>query len=115
MIEIIGRSTCTTCRKAFALLDEKKVEYSFRDYVKSPLTRTELEGVMDKLGVSARDLLRKKDKAYKELGLTGQEDNATLVGHMLEHPGLIQRPIATEGAKAKVARPFDTIMELVGE
>lgn len=115
MLEIIGRSTCTTCRKAFALLDEKKVAYNFRDYVKSPLSRSELEGVIDQLGVTAQDLLRKKDKAYKELGLTGKEDNATLLGHMVEHPGLIQRPLAFAGGKAKVARPFDTILELTGE
>tara|TARA_B100000579_G_C22767848_1_gene822425 strand:- start:1040 stop:1399 length:360 start_codon:yes stop_codon:yes gene_type:complete len=113
MIEIIGRATCTTCRKAFALLEEKKVEYRFRDYMKEPLERGELEDLMELLGLGVQDLLRKKDKAYKELGLTGKEDEGVLLGHMLEHPGLVQRPIAKAQGKAIVARPFDTILELV--
>ena len=115
MIEIIGRSTCTTCRKAFALLDEKKIDYSFRDYAKDPLSASELEGILGKLGMNAGDLLRKKDKAFKELGLTGKEDNKTLLRHMIDHPGLIQRPIAQTGSRAMVARPFDTVLELTGD
>ena len=113
MIEIIGRKTCTTCRKAVALLEEKGAKFHFRDYTSEPLSVAELEEVLAKLKMSAAELLRSRDGAYKELGLTGKESDAVLTKHMADHPGLINRPIAVKGKKAILARPAETILEIV--
>jgi arsenate reductase len=64
------------------------------------------------LGLPVRDLLRKQDKAYKELGLKGEENEKVLVGHIASHPGLLQRPIAVKGQKAIVARPPELVLEI---
>jgi arsenate reductase len=58
-------------------------------------------------------VLRRRDKAYKALGLTGEEDTETLLHHMAEHPTLVERPIGVLGEKAVVGRPPERLLELV--
>jgi len=72
----------------------------------------EIREVLNKLGVLAKEVLRKNDKAYKNLGLTDDEDEETLIGHMANHPGLLQRPIGVFGKKAVVARPAEELLSL---
>jgi arsenate reductase len=95
------------------LLKEHDVEFNYREYTESPLTKAELEKVLALLGMEPADVLRKNDAAFKELGLTGKESRAVLLRHMAEHPTLLQRPIAIVGKKAVVGRPPERILELV--
>jgi arsenate reductase len=96
------------------MLDEHGVSYSYRDYRQEPLTQKEIRNVLGLLGVKAKDVLRKNDRAYKELGLTGDETERVLIGHMAKHPGLLQRPIGIHRKKAAVGRPITNLLELVG-
>ena len=75
------------------MLDEKKVKYRYREYTEEPLSAEEIEKVLAKLKLGPKDLLRKNDKAYKELGLTGEEADGKLITLMAKHPTLLQRPI----------------------
>ena len=95
------------------MLDERGTKYVYREYTQEPLSRDELERVFSMLGVSPKALLRKNDKAYKENGLSGEEPDAELLGLMVEHPTLLQRPIAILGEKAVVGRPAERILELL--
>ncbi len=113
-MEVIGTRTCTTTRKLLALLDEHGVDHAFRDYVKQPLTREEVAALLDKLGAAQPgELLRKRDKHYKALGLSGKEDRERVIELVAEHPTLLQRPIAVQGDRAVVARPPERALELV--
>ena len=112
MIELICKKTCTTCRKAVKLLDEEGVEYRYREYTKEPLGEAELRRVLSLLDRSPASLLRKRDKAYKELGLTGKEDSEVLIKHMVDHPTLLERPIGVVGERAVVGRPIENLLEL---
>jgi arsenate reductase len=112
MLELIGRKSCTTCRKALALLESKRIRFRFRDYVDDPLTRIELAELMRKLGLPAREFLRKRDKAYRELGLTGEENDKTLIPALAQHPGLLNRPIGVRGPRAVLGRPIEKLLEL---
>ena len=94
------------------MLKEKKIEYRYRDYKDEPLSKTEIRAVLKKLGVGPRDVLRKKDRAYKEAGLAGDETDARLVSLMAEHPTLLQRPIGIVGKKAVVGRPAEALLDL---
>jgi arsenate reductase len=94
------------------LLNEHGIEYTYREYRQDPLSTTEIRDVLKKLGLSARDVLRTRDKAFTELGLTGNEPDSTLVGHMAEHPTLLQRPIGIKGKRAVVGRPPEGLLEL---
>jgi arsenate reductase len=95
------------------LLDEKGIPYRFRDYVKDPLTEAEIRNVLSLLGLHPRDVLRTKDAAFQELGLTGDEPDAKLIAAMARHPTLLQRPIGIVGDRAVVGRPPERLLELV--
>ncbi len=95
------------------MLEDKGVEYTYRDYKKDSLSKVEIQAVLKKLKLGPKDMLRKNDKAFKELGLTGKESDAVLLGHMVKHPGLLQRPIGIVGRKAAVGRPIENLLDLL--
>ena len=66
------------------------------------------------LGMSPRDLIRKRESEYKELGL--KDDSLTrdqLIAAMVEHPRLIERPVAICGQRAVLGRPTEKVLELI--
>ena len=65
-----------------------------------------------RLGKSPRELLRRRDKAYRELGLTGDEPEDRLIRLMARHPTLLERPIGMLADRAVVGRPPDRLLEL---
>ena len=94
------------------MLQSRGVEFTYRDYRTDPLSEAELRDVLGKLGLTAKDLLRRRDKAYKELGLTGEESDSVLISHMASHPTLLQRPIGVLGDRAVVGRPVENLLDL---
>lgn len=94
------------------MLDEKGIEYRYRDYVKNPLSEAEIREVLGRLGHRPKDVLRTKDAAFQALGLTGDEPDEELVAAMARHPTLLQRPIGVAGERAVVGRPPERLLEL---
>lgn len=93
------------------MLNDNGVEFEYREYKQEPLSKTELQGVLKKLGVGPRDVLRKRDAT--KLGLSGDESDAELVDLMVDNPTLLQRPIGVVGDTAAVGRPPEALLELV--
>jgi arsenate reductase len=66
--------------------------------------------------LSPRDILRKSESVYRELGLGKKEfSDGELIRLMLKHPDLIQRPIVERGAKAVLGRPVENIKAVIGD
>ena len=95
------------------MLKEEGIPFVNREYTREPLSEEELRDVFGKLGLRPAELLRKRDKAYKELGLNGEEDDEQLIAHMAEHPTLLQRPIGVLGDRAVVGRPHTDLLSLL--
>ena len=95
------------------MLDEKGIEYRYRDYIREPLSEEEIRKVLRLLGVPARAVLRTKDAAFAALGLTGEEPEARLIELMARHPTLLQRPIGVAGDRAVVGRPPEALLDLL--
>lgn len=96
------------------MLDERGIGYRYREYTEEPLSAEEIESVLAKLGVAPREVLRTRDRAFRELGLTGDEPAAELIAHMARYPTLLQRPIGVAGDRAVVGRPPEKLLELAG-
>jgi arsenate reductase len=94
------------------LLKKKGIEHRYRDYRDDPLTKAELKKTLKLLGLRAAEVLRRNDKAYKELGLTGKEPEARLIGLMAKHPTLLQRPIGIARGRAVLGRPIEALLDL---
>jgi len=95
------------------LLEEEGVDFDRVNYFTAPLSTEELGSILGKAGLGARDVLRKRDRAYAELGL---DDDALgeerLLEAIVEHPGLLQRPIVVRGGRAVLGRPIERVREL---
>ena len=103
---------CAKSREGFKLLEGLDVEV--RRYIDEPPTCDELRDVLDKLGMQPSELVRKKEKLFKELGLK-DADEETILKAMCEHPRLIERPILIKGDKAVLGRPPERFKELIDE
>ena len=95
------------------MLKEHGAEYSYREYTEDPLSLAELKALFKKLDHKPAELLRTREAAYKELGLTGEESDAVIFKHMSEHPTLLQRPIGIVGSRAVLGRPPENLLALL--
>ncbi len=94
------------------MLEEEGIAFAYREYREEPLDVDEIRRVLEKLGLRARDVLRKTDWAATLAGLTGAESDARLIEFMAEHPTLLQRPIGVRGDRAVVGRPIENQLVL---
>jgi arsenate reductase len=86
------------------------------NYYTAPLDERKLRGLLRKMKLSPRDLLRTSEAVYRELGLgTGEFSDDEIIALMLKHPDLIQRPIVERGPRAVLGRPVENIRELLGK
>lgn len=113
-ITIYVKPTCTTCRKTLKILREGGSEFDSVNYFEQPLSRKKLSVLIKKLGVPPKELLRKNEKVYKELGLSKKElSDSEIIELMVKHPDLIQRPIVVKGDRVILARPAEEIGKLL--
>src|SRR5947207_6132851 len=97
-ITVYERPTCTKCREMDKYLREHGVDFSKVNYYIEPLTKKKLTELIRKLGLKPRDLLRKSEPVYRELGLSKDTfSDDELISLMVEHPDLMQRPIVERG------------------
>ena len=84
------------------------------EYLKTPPTADELDTLLNMLGMEPRELMRKREAEYKELGLDNESlTRDQLIAAMVEHPKLIERPIAVSGKRAVMGRPTERVLELI--
>ena len=96
------------------LLRESGIPYDKVNYYVAPLSRKKLTELIRKMNLKPRDLLRKSETAYKELGLSEDKFSDTeLIDAMIEHPDLLQRPIVERGDRAVLGRPTENVKELL--
>ncbi|HEU4874844.1 MAG TPA: ArsC/Spx/MgsR family protein [Pyrinomonadaceae bacterium] len=96
------------------LLRESGVSFEKVNYYIEPLTRKKLTELIRKMNLKPRDLLRKSEPIYKELGLAEDKfSDSELIALMIEHPDLLQRPIVERGDRAVLGRPTENVKELL--
>lgn len=76
-----------------------------RDFFKEPFSESELKKIIKRTGKKPRDMIRKRDKMYKELDLeNSKKTDAQLIKLMVKYPGLILRPIIITKKKVFVGK-----------
>jgi arsenate reductase len=113
-ITVYQKPTCTKCRSTLKILRERAAEFDTVNYYETPLSSNELRGLIKKLGMSPRELLRKDEQVYRDLKLAKREvSDDELIELMVANPDLIQRPIVVRGNKAVLGRPPESVEELL--
>jgi arsenate reductase (glutaredoxin) len=123
MIEyrIYHNPRCSKSRQTLALLQENGIEPQLILYLDTPPDEQTLRELLDLLGISARELLRKGEAEYKELALADHSlDDAALIRTMHKHPRLIERPIVVktdskgdQRQQAVLGRPPENVLSLL--
>lgn len=113
-ITIYQKPTCSKCRATLAILKESGEEFDMVNYYEAPLTVEQLRGLLVKLGLPARDVLRSDEPAARSLGLAERQlSDEELIKAMVDNPDLIQRPIVVRGDKAILCRPPENVRKLL--
>jgi arsenate reductase len=85
------------------------------NYFIDELTEDKLSKLLKKANLKPQDVLRKREKVYKELNLKEETDEKKLISLLIEHPGLLERPIVEFGNKAVLARPIEKAISLIND
>ena len=113
-IVIYHNPECGTSRNTLAMIRNAGIEPHVVEYVKTPPSRVMLESLIDRAGLSPRELLRDKGTPYAELGLGDESlSDAALVDVMMAHPILINRPLVVSPLGVRLCRPSEAVLEIL--
>lgn len=113
-VTIYHNPRCSKSRETLALIEAKGVKPAVIEYLKTPPSAKELKGILAKLGMKPRALLRTKEPPYKDLGLDDPKlSGDALIKAMVENPVLIERPIVVNGDKAALGRPPEAVRKIL--
>lgn len=112
-MKIYHNPRCSKSRQGLAILKESGKDFEIIDYLKNPVTYKELEDIIDKLGISPIELIRKNEAVWKQEFKGKDLTNKELIEAMCAHPKLIERPIVIKGEKGVIGRPPEKIRDLV--
>ena len=113
-IVIYHNPDCGTSRNTLAMIRNSGIEPHVVEYLKTPPSRTMLEQLIERAGISPRALLRQKGTPYAELDLDDDSlTDAALVDAMMAHPVLINRPLVVSPLGVKLCRPSEAVLDLL--
>jgi len=113
-VTIYHNPRCGTSRKTLELIRKKGIEPEVIEYLKTPPTGKELDGILKLLGMEPRGLIRTKEAEYKKLKLDHSDlSRAELIAAMVKNPILIQRPIVLSGGRAALGRPPENVERIL--
>lgn len=115
-VVIYHNPACGTSRNTLAMIRNAGIEPHVVEYLKTPPSRALLVDLIDRAGITPRDLLREKGTPYAELGLgdASLSDDA-LLDAMIAHPVLINRPLVVSPLGVKLCRPSEAVLDLLPE
>jgi len=113
-IVIYHNPDCGTSRNTLAMIRNAGIEPHVVEYLKTPPARALLKQLIDRMGISVRDLLREKGTPFSELGLGDPSlSDEQLVDAMMDHPILINRPIVVTPAGVRLCRPSEAVLDIL--
>jgi len=114
-VTIYHNPQCGTSRNTLAMIRESGVEPTIIEYLKTPPSRKRLVELIKAMGISPRELLRRKGEVYDELGIEKAKlSDDKLIDLMVEHPILINRPIVVTERGVRLCRPAELVLEILG-
>lgn len=113
-VVIYHNPACGTSRNTLALIRNAGIEPHVIEYLKTPPSRTMLKNLAGRMGVSIRDLLRRKGTPYADLGLDDpalSEDD--LLDALAAHPVLLERPVVATPWGVRLCRPSEAVLDIL--
>lgn len=113
-VTIYHNPRCSKSRQTLALLEERGITPTIREYLNDVPTVAELNEILEMLKMAPRDLMRKTEVSYKEAGLNDEGlSHDALIKGMIAYPKLIERPIVIKEGKAAIGRPPENVLTIL--
>lgn len=113
-ITIFHNPGCSTSRQVLAAIRASGAEPKVVEYLKTPPSRTDLQALLRRAGLSVRDILRRKAPPYAALALDNPAlTDAQLLDAIGQHPVLIERPIVVTPKGVRLCRPRERLAEIL--
>lgn len=113
-ITIYHNPACGKSRNVLAMIRNSGEEPVVIEYLKTPPDRATLTALITAMGVPVRAVLREKGTPYAELGLDDPKwSDEQLIGFMLQHPILINRPIVVTPLGTMLCRPSEAVLDIL--
>lgn len=113
-ITIYHNPACGTSRNVLALIRNTGEEPTIIEYLKTPPDAATLKSLISAMGVPVREVLRQKGTPYDELGLSDPKwTDEELIGFMVQHPILINRPIVATPVGTRLCRPSEAVLDIL--
>ncbi|MDA0782575.1 MAG: arsenate reductase (glutaredoxin) [Rickettsiales bacterium] len=113
-VVIYHNPRCSKSRQTLQLLKDNGVEPEVVEYLADTPSKDEIKKIIKSLGISARDILRKKEDIYKEAGFDNNNlSEDEIISLMQKNPKVIERPIVVNGSKAAIGRPPENVLKVI--
>lgn len=113
-VQILHNPRCSKSRTTLQLLQDKGYEPEIILYQQSPPDAGQIKSILKMLNMKPRDLMRKGQSEYKQMGLDNQQlSDQQLIDAMHEAPILIERPIVLANGKAAIGRPPESVLDIL--
>jgi arsenate reductase len=113
-VTVYHNPKCGTSRNVLQILDERGITPVVIEYLNTPPDRETLVKMIAESGLTVRQALRRKGSPYDELGLDDAKwADDELIDLMLKHPILINRPFVVTDKGSRLARPKETVLEIL--
>lgn len=113
-ITVWHKPTCVKSNEVMKALKDEGIQPLVFEYMETPPDEAALKAVLKKLGIPAEELVRKKEKIYKEKFEGKKMTEEKWIKAMVKYPILIERPIVIKGNKAIIGRPTERVWEIIG-
>lgn len=114
MLTIYHNPRCSKSRQTLSLLQDQGLEPEIELYLETPPNSQTLSLLLKKLGLNARQLLRRGEQEYKDQNLADASlSEQQLIAAMTQYPKLIERPIVVNGQRAAIGRPPESVLEIL--
>lgn len=105
---------CSKSRQTLDLLRGRGIEPAVIEYLFDPPDAATIAALLDLLGLEPRQLMRKGEAVYRELGLADPSlDRGALIAAMVANPILIERPVVVANGKAAIGRPPESVLDIL--
>ena len=113
-VVIYHNPSCTTSRKVLGMIRAFGVEPRVVEYLKTPPGRREMIDLLQRMGLTQRQLLRRRGTPYDALGLDDKtRSDEALIDAILEHPILMERPVVVGPRGVRLCRPPERVHEVL--
>lgn len=115
-VKIYHNPRCSKSRDTLSLLKANGIEPEIVLYLETPPDAATVRELLSMLGMSsARELMRTKEDLYKSLNLGDSKlSEAELVQALVDNPKLLERPIVVANGQARIGRPPEQVLEIMG-